>query len=116
MPVSRLTLLGHLELSRIDHPSAFITKLVNVDATAEIRKVHAHAFGHVGLFVHFPAHDRIKDLEGIPLLVFFLKIETYDRCGRIWIKTHNRCWNTRTGKRPVLGLRYSGDNNDRQYK
>ncbi len=88
-------LLRHLELSRFNHAAAFIAKLIDVNSTAEISKVYAHAFGHVGLLIHFSSQNGIENLHGIPSFVILLKIECNNRRSRVGVEADKRRLPTR---------------------
>ena len=108
-------LLRHLEFPAFHHPAAFVKKLVDVHAAWKIGKVYCGALGQIALFKHFAPQDGIENLQGVTLLVSFLKIEIDDGCGRIWIKAYNS--GLHPGSQSVLlGLGGKGCSKEERYK
>ena len=86
--IKRLT--GNLEFAGSHHSTAYVMKLVDINAPVVIAQVNGSALRHIFSLVHFFTLGKIVDLDRIPSLERFLKIKCDKGSGGVRIKLYNR--------------------------
>ena len=81
-------LFRNLEFTGVHHFSTFILQLENIDTTIEVAKVYNGSWTNIVDFINFLS-KKIVYLEGVRLIVTFLKIEIDNGSSRVRVKLND---------------------------